>query len=278
MEKYKISRELLGLYYNIVGVDKSDVNLDYVPNEVRRLEKLSPYSQTEEVYTLPNSSESIDEQMQILLDRMCSFGYSEQGQLLKKMFHESFYQILRTVTNLNLIPKDSHDYELHFRRLNMVILLSLTELNQMEPLDVITFANLIKSKSIKDILKFGKSSHNLTLFTLLGMNPNSDLADYTIFEDNSDKIDYNKLIELVQKNIAHTDYDPDYKPFDLSMVGFEEFSFFGIKGIRRVDKNDSLLPSFDYFSKDYLDSLLRHYNMPFERLSHKRAKALTRKD
>ncbi|MDE5539692.1 MAG: hypothetical protein K2J20_04325, partial [Bacilli bacterium] len=114
---YGLSKPTLTIYYNIVGVNLKDINLDAVPTETRYLEEISPFINGYDY--LPQSSLVVDNEMQIFLERMCSeFGYDDYSLKLKEDYFNSVIGILHTVTSLNIINEAKFNYEVYFERLN----------------------------------------------------------------------------------------------------------------------------------------------------------------
>ena len=186
-QKYVVSRSLLEQYYNIVGVDFRDIDFESVAKEERYLERFSPRNYV----NIPNSSAPIDEQMLVFIDRMCTyFGYSEEDEQLKDKYYRAFMGILNVTTNLNLIPEGSTNYELHFERLNQILLMTMMDLNRMEPINVIQFYEAIRNGSVRDWYLNYSQYPNLLCLTLLGINRNRDIEDYQMFSsDDSIEID-----------------------------------------------------------------------------------------
>lgn len=191
--KYRVSLPAILMYYNIVGVDSRDIDINQIGEEVSELEYLSPGNQC----YLTHSSERLDEAMQSFLRTMCtSFGYSIEDEQLKMQYYKAYMGIVNITTNLNLIPENSSNYKLHFERLNSILLVVLNSLNSMTIMEVIEFYELIKKNSLRGIMDWYKNYCELILITMLGMNNDSNIEDYKMFEENSSNIDDERLIGI----------------------------------------------------------------------------------
>lgn len=204
---YKLSEPAILEYYNMVGVDLKKIDFRYIETESRYLEELSPINNGHDY--IPCSSIEIDSEMQTFLYKMCEFGYSEEAQSIQNNYHQAYIGIINAATSLNLIPDDSTDYELHFKRLNTVLLTVMRELNFLDIFDVIAIFNLIQNKDIKGILSINGCPFTKCL-VILAMNPNADLADYNMFSsEDSSLISETNLINLVTANLwIKSDYVP----------------------------------------------------------------------
>ena len=214
-QKYVVSILLLAQYYNIVGVDFEDIDFESVAKEERYLERFSPRNY---VY-IPNSSEPIDEQMLVFIDRMCTyFGYSEEEKELKDKYYRAFMGILNVTTNLNLIPEGSTDYKLHFERLNQILLMTMLDLNCMDPINVIQFYEAIRNGSVIDSYQNYRQYPKLLCLTLLGINKNRDIEDYQMFSsDDSIEIDLERISNLLRRiNLFDTYIEKEHSFIRLS--------------------------------------------------------------
>ena len=210
-QKYVVSRPALMQYYNIVGVDFRDVDFRVIDEEERCLEHFSPQNYVD----IPNSSAQIDEQMLVFIGRMCTcFGYSEEEEQLKYKYYRAFMGILNVTTNLNLIPEDNTNYKLHFERLNRILLMTMLDLNCMDPINVIQFYEAIRKGSVIDLHLNYRQYPNLLCLTLLGINSDRDIEDYQMFRsDDSIEIDFERISNLLRHiNLSDT-YTEDEHPF-----------------------------------------------------------------
>ncbi len=205
---YKLSEPTLLLYYNIVGVDLRSIDLSNIETEGRYLEDLSPLNN--HTY-LPASSYLVDEQMQILLERLCTeFGYGCEHK--QEVFFKSIMGIMHAVTNINIIDGAKDDFATYFERLNTIIIAVLREINSLQAVEVMGFFRLIKNKKLRDILDCTKVCPTLALLAYLGLNPDSEINDYIIFDGNN--LNYEKLVNLInEKAYFKTDYEADTSPF-----------------------------------------------------------------
>lgn len=221
---YKLSIPSVLFYYNILGIDIREIDLNYIETEVENLEELTPAAV---YYSLPKTSKDIDYQMHILLGTLCtSFGYSEEGELFKENYYRSVIGILNTVTSLNLLQEESCNYTLHFNRLNYIINQTLISINSLSPDRVIRFYKLILNHDIKSILKLASILPILSLLTCLALAPNQENNDYDMFDENSSEIDLEKLSKLVTKNSSkEIDFMPNSDQFmRLSYKASQELS------------------------------------------------------
>ncbi len=196
---YEIGNFAILQYYNLVGIDVRNLGINVMGRtEVDEIEELSPSNK----YDLPESSQLIDQQVQSFLYTACNdFGFDDDSLKHKKEFVDSFWKIVNTCTNLNL-TKDFDDPQLHFERLNTVIHLTLYSLNKINPMDIIQIGRLLNKGDFNRLFALA-SEYSIIYLLLIAMSKDADLPDYTMFEsDESAKIDYKKMFELLKKAIA----------------------------------------------------------------------------
>lgn len=196
---YKLSLPTILMYYNICGIDLRTVNPNNIETEVSDLNELLPDGAYQ---YLPASSIRINNEMQTFLDRMCTyFDYSPESLLMKNLYHSAVIGILNIATSLNLIEEECDNYLLHFERLNTILNIILSEINNTPVETVIEFFNLLSSGNARGLVDLSGSVLGTSLLTVLAMNPNPNIADYEMFANpNSAEIDWEKLFKLVQNN------------------------------------------------------------------------------
>lgn len=205
---YNLSVTSVLFYYNILGIDLKDIDINNIETRFRNLGDLTPSA----LYQyLPKSSSEIDTQVILLFERLCTeFGYSNQSKMMQQFYYRSVIGILNTVTSLNLVPDDDTNYLLHFERLNSILIHALMSINSLEINHLIEFFNLIRKNDLENIIKkFMSTIPVLSLLTILALNPNPNSNDYTIFESNSSTISTEKLVSLAMSPI---DAKPNFKP------------------------------------------------------------------
>ena len=271
---YKLSDEALREWYNVVGVDEFDYYLIKPEQEARYIEDLSPlgnltsYKKAGYEVVIPNGllSTKIDnEYMQFTTTtcHMCGGFASLEAYEYQQAYSKAYLGILKTATNLNLTNPKKPNYLLDYLRLDTIIYNILTIMNNISTEEVIKLYNYIENKDVKKILESSKRYDILSLLVYLGMNPNSDIADYKIFEKNKyDKISRGRLMKLVNDNVyTKTNYDVAEGSFDLSIIGLSEEKLPNGETIIIARKNNCIS---DEVRKEYY----KKYKRPFERLSY----------
>ena len=224
---YKLSAEALREWYNIVGADEIDYYLIKPEQEARYMEELSPlgnltsYKKAGYEVVIPNgllSTEIDNEYMQFTKAtcHMCGGFVSPEAYEYQQAYSKAYLGILKTATNLNLTNPKKPNYLLDYLRLDTIIYTILTIMNNISTEEVIKLYNDIENKDVKKILESSIRYDILSLLVYLGMNPNSDIADYKIFEENKyDKIPRERLMKFVNDNAyAKTNYDVTEGSFD----------------------------------------------------------------
>ena len=273
---YKLSDEALREWYNVVGVDEFDYYLIKPEQEARYMEELSPlgnltsYKKVGYEVVIPNGllSTKIDNEYMQFTEatcHMCGGFASPEAYEYQQAYREAYLGILKTATNLNLTNPKKPNYLLDYLRLDTIIYTILTIMNNKSTEEVINLYNYIENKDVKKILESSKIYDILSLLVYLGMNPNSDIADYKIFEENKyDKISRERLMKLVNDNVyAKTNYDVAEGSFDLSMIGLYEEKLPNGEIVIKARKNNFIS---DEVRKEYY----KKYKRPFERLSYRK--------
>ena len=273
---YKLSDEALREWYNVVGADEFDYYLIKPEQEARYIEDLSPlgnltsYKKAGYEVVIPNGllSTKIDnEYMQFTTTtcHMCGGFASLEAYEYQQAYSKAYLGILKTATNLNLTNPKKPNYLLDYLRLDTIIYNILTIMNNISTEEVIKLYNYIENKDVKKILESSKRYDILSLLVYLGMNPNSDIADYKIFEKNKyDKISRGRLMKLVNDNVyTKTNYDVAEGSFDLSIIGLSEEKLPNGETIIIARKNNFIS---DEVRKEYY----KKYKRPFERLSYRK--------
>lgn len=193
---YNIPIEDVILYHNIVGCYSQNDDTSKMKTQISKFKDLSPITKKTK---LPDNTYQIDFQFRRFLEKV----YTEfDGGITDKTegynYRKAYLGILSACLNLNLLEETSTDFELHFRRLNTILNIVLSSLNNMEIEDVISLYSAIKKEDREEIEKFQNIKCKLTLLILLSMT-NEDIKDYVIFE-NDNEIDIDKLYCLVRDN------------------------------------------------------------------------------
>lgn len=217
---YKLSTPSILQYYNMFGLDLKLIDPRTIETEVRYLEDLIPDIAYQ---TLPKSSLAVAEQLSTFIDKICClFGYDQESELLKSSYYSSVIGILSVLTSLNLIPEKSENYLLNFERVNRILLLVLSEINNTPFDTVINFANLLGEGKVRELRDLTKTMSYSYLLSILALNPSPDIPDYEMFlSETSSEIDGKKLYELAKNNICK-----GYKPHQLQRV-FNRPSYLG---------------------------------------------------
>lgn len=176
--RYNLTLPMVKLYYNILGVDETLVNFDDVKLNVGGIEEISPLKYFDYVDILTHQ---LDDNMILLLEKMSCDGWDYSEEIQKKYFN-SVNVILKAVSNLNLIPVDSEDYVLYYRRLSYVLNIVISEINGMKVSEIIKLAHVINEGVYDKIDEFSYLVPNTSNILLLSMNPN-DIKDYMMYKD-----------------------------------------------------------------------------------------------
>ena len=273
---YKLSDEALREWYNVVGADEFDYYLIEPEQEARDLYELSPlgnlisYKNAGYEVVIPNgllSTEIDNEYMQFTKATcdICGVFVSPEAYEYQQAYSKAYLGILKTATNLNLTNPKKPNYLLDYLRLDTIIYTVLTIMNNISTEEAIELYNDIENKDAIKILESSKRYDILSLLVYLGMNPNSDIADYKIFEENKyDKIPRERLMKFVNDNAyAKTNYDVTEGSFDLSIIGLFEEKLPNGEILIKARKNDCIS---DEVRKEYY----KKYKRPFERLSYRK--------
>ena len=122
---YSLSEKLLRQWFNIVGVDSNEIdtkNLDL--SEISDLSDVSPYDYLSSRFGYSKIIGYIDAECKDFIHNLCSLCGRESSmeeRIYQARYEKAYLGILRTATNLNLIPDDSKDYILNYDRLNAII-------------------------------------------------------------------------------------------------------------------------------------------------------------
>lgn len=206
---YSVSKSTLSLWYDMCGINSKYLNTFFENNDsfnAGDLYELSPYCLLNNncpwvLQKLPESSREIDEKMQLFIQNLCEMGMNDEFQ---NLYSQSYMSIIEVATNLNLVSPDRNfSYELHFLRLNHIILLVLKSLSALTELEVIELAKAIKNRNINKINEIcsSKSINYLECIIFLGMCNDNEIDDSIIFEDNTNKINLERLLNLVLNKI-----------------------------------------------------------------------------
>lgn len=273
---YKLSDEALREWYNVVGADEFDYYLIKPEQEARDLYELSPlgnlisYKNAGYEVVIPNgllSTEIDNEYMQFTeaTCHMCGGYASPEAYEYQQAYSKAYLGILKTATNLNLTNPKKPNYLLDYLRLDTIIHIILTIMNNISTEEVIKLYNDIENKDAINILESSKRYGTLSLLVYLGMNPNSDIADYKMFEENKyDKISIKRLKKIINDNAyAKTNYDVTEGSFDLSIIGLFEEKLPNGEILIKARKNNCI-------SEEARKEYYKKYKRPFERLSYRK--------
>lgn len=182
MSKYRLTLPMVKLYYNILGLDESEVNYDDIQLDVKMIEDISPIKK----FNLTDMfSYQLDDNMILLLEKLCS-KECEYNHNKQKEYLESINIILKAISNLNLIKEDSQDFILYFKRLSYLLIIVLYELNAMSIESTIKLKNAIKDGSYNSIDEFSYIVPNTSYILLLSMNP-QNIKDYEIYGNEKER-------------------------------------------------------------------------------------------
>lgn len=189
---YEIPIEDVVLYHNIVGFYDISDDISKIKTTVAKFKELSPIPKKN---TLPKNTYNIDLEIRHFLERL----YTEFDDNLSDIVEQHNYKIaylgiLGQTLNLNLIKDDN--LKDHFERLNTIINIVLSSLNNMDIEDVIKLYEAIKKCDKNEIEKYQPKKCKLTLLILLSMI-DEDINDYEMFITN-DEIDIDTLYKLVK--------------------------------------------------------------------------------
>lgn len=214
---YSVSKAMIFQYYNLIGIEIPLEYLEHMETEYRYLEDVSPFSKID---VFSKSSLEIDKQMQIFINKMCTyFGYDITQEYLKQRYYESFMGILKATTCLNLMDKDN--YTLLFERVNSIMVKVLEEINAMSVEETCVLYGCIKNADIMGMRRLLRRCPYTALFSMLAVNNNPNTEDYRMFaNDESSAIDLNNLTNLICDNLnTSKQYTTDEAPlFRLSYL------------------------------------------------------------
>lgn len=196
------------LYYSILGIDMNDVNL--VEYE-KLIDLCQNYIVLEHNY-LPETCHDLESEMQLFI---WTLALEFTNDLDRLQYYNAVLGLLNITTQLNLIPEDSEDYILHFKRLNSIIINILYGINRLPKDVIINLWNVINNGDEKTryryilqlIFETDAICFKPILLAMYGTEANKD---YRIFDKDSHIIDYPKLCRVLSKSVK-TVFDIDLK-------------------------------------------------------------------
>jgi len=121
---YRLTLPMVKLYYNVLGIDDTEIDFESIELDVDMIEDISP---TKKFNLTDMFSYQLDDNMILLLEKMCGLKYK-----LSKEKQEEYLNainiILKAVTNLNLIENDSNNFVLQYKRISYLLIVVLSEL------------------------------------------------------------------------------------------------------------------------------------------------------
>lgn len=193
-------------YYNIIGVDKDDIDWKSVVTEAPYLEEILC---GEEHSYLPHECQKISAEWRMIIARLCEdFDYSSEGEELKDLYHHAVIHLLNVATSVNVIDEISNNYVLYFGRVNTLIHYVLAAINALDIYDVIRLSNILTEKDnatrIVKVYAFIKEKKQPYLFPMLAaLFGNEESRDFEMFDEEKCSINFDKLSNMIS---ASTQY------------------------------------------------------------------------
>ena len=175
---YRLTLPMVKLYYNVLGIDDTEVDFESIELDVDMIEDISP---TKKFNLTDMFSYQLDDNMILLLEKMCGLKYKLSKEKQEEYF-SAINIILKAVTNLNLIENDSNNFVLQYKRISYLLIVVLSELITFQVDDTIELSKAINKRSYSEIEKYINLKPNTSLLLLLSLNPN-DIKDYKIFDE-----------------------------------------------------------------------------------------------
>lgn len=197
---YQIGVPSILEYYNIIGVDEKDIDLESLVTESPYLEEI--LCGGEHSY-LPAECQLISGGFQKIVARICeSFDYSSEEESLKEQYYCAVVHLINVATSVNVIDEDSNDYVLYFRRVNSLLNYILASINALGICDVIHLSNMLATKDgtarPSNVFAFIKERNLVSLLPLLvALYGDEESRDFELFNEGSFSVDFDKIGEVI---------------------------------------------------------------------------------
>lgn len=202
MENEKLSLNIITMYYSMMGVNLENVNVKEIYNTFTYLSEISPLESKSLIVPKDDLALELDLDIIFFLQRIIGTEIhldTKYSYIFEKDYIKSAIGILSIISKIRLIQKDSNNYILEFQRLSYLLHISFSEINTKTIFLLRDLSKLIEEKNIIELSKYINMCPNLTLLLLLAMK--MDDESYKVFyEDDSYKINFAKVMQLLEKN------------------------------------------------------------------------------
>ncbi len=207
MKKYKVSREIINMWYNILGMDE---NINYQDKEYYYFDDLSEMISSFYVVDLfsdryvddailesnmyssmLNSLIQIHDNMALMAERL-----EDDDGIIISLSYEELSIILNAVTSLDLLLDEDENEDLRYFRVERIQQVVLKELSMLETELIFLISDLVLSGKIESLLEFKEACPGTVLFLVKFLLKDMDIADHEIFMDNSNMFSLVKLYDV----------------------------------------------------------------------------------